>query len=289
MASLPRPQFLSSPARHSERANKHLAFGRSRMNWGEATISTIFVARASRPCSEPTGKMPVLLLLADYQIARVAAVRQRREAREEQAWVDRGIAIVHQKLAFCPHLSVAENLCLGDLSRRAGFVDRPPRPRRGPHTAGQERASYHPHDNIRLSFVPRQPKPNTSGKAAPNSRAPSSPFFRVAHRGTPSAPQPFVGQHLVLGGACIEDNILIPPGRPKISPPRFRRRPKSDRIESGTKTAADSLRRPGDLKRYFLSEKFGRLQCGFYGAVRPFPFRRRTAMIPPSIATPASA
>jgi ABC-type sugar transport system ATPase subunit len=33
-----------------------------------------------------------------------------------------GIAMVHQELAFCPNLSVAENLCLGDLPRRAGFV-----------------------------------------------------------------------------------------------------------------------------------------------------------------------
>ena len=35
-----------------------------------------------------------------------------------------GIAMVHQELAFCPNLSVAENLCLGDLPRRAGFIDR---------------------------------------------------------------------------------------------------------------------------------------------------------------------
>jgi len=34
-----------------------------------------------------------------------------------------GIAMVHQELAFCPNLTVAENLCLGDLPRRAGFVD----------------------------------------------------------------------------------------------------------------------------------------------------------------------
>jgi ABC-type sugar transport system ATPase subunit len=37
-----------------------------------------------------------------------------------------GIAMVHQELAFCPNLSVAENLCLGDLPRGvAGWVDRP--------------------------------------------------------------------------------------------------------------------------------------------------------------------
>jgi ABC-type sugar transport system ATPase subunit len=35
-----------------------------------------------------------------------------------------GIAMVHQELAFCPNLSVAENLCLGDLPRHAGFVNR---------------------------------------------------------------------------------------------------------------------------------------------------------------------
>ncbi|HEV8544427.1 MAG TPA: sugar ABC transporter ATP-binding protein [Verrucomicrobiae bacterium] len=35
-----------------------------------------------------------------------------------------GIAMVHQELAFCPNLTVAENLCLGDLPRRGGFVSR---------------------------------------------------------------------------------------------------------------------------------------------------------------------
>lgn len=35
-----------------------------------------------------------------------------------------GISMVHQELAFCPNLSVAENLCLGDLPRRAGWVNR---------------------------------------------------------------------------------------------------------------------------------------------------------------------
>src|SRR6188508_1915311 len=35
-----------------------------------------------------------------------------------------GIAMVHQELAFCPNLSVAENLCLGDLPRKGGFVIR---------------------------------------------------------------------------------------------------------------------------------------------------------------------
>jgi len=35
-----------------------------------------------------------------------------------------GVGMVHQELAFCPDISVAENLCLSRLPRRAGFVDR---------------------------------------------------------------------------------------------------------------------------------------------------------------------
>src|SRR4030081_1778478 len=35
-----------------------------------------------------------------------------------------GIALVHQELAFCPNLTVAENLLLGNIPARAGFVDR---------------------------------------------------------------------------------------------------------------------------------------------------------------------
>ena len=35
-----------------------------------------------------------------------------------------GIAMVHQELAFCPNLSVAENLCLGALPNHAGWLDK---------------------------------------------------------------------------------------------------------------------------------------------------------------------
>jgi ABC-type sugar transport system ATPase subunit len=35
-----------------------------------------------------------------------------------------GVAMVHQELAFCPNLTVAENLCLGDLPAHGGWVDR---------------------------------------------------------------------------------------------------------------------------------------------------------------------
>jgi ABC-type sugar transport system ATPase subunit len=36
-----------------------------------------------------------------------------------------GIALVHQELAFCPNMSVAENLLLGRAPAKSGFVDRP--------------------------------------------------------------------------------------------------------------------------------------------------------------------
>jgi len=38
--------------------------------------------------------------------------------------LEAGIAMVHQELSFCENLSVAENLCLGALPGRMGFVDR---------------------------------------------------------------------------------------------------------------------------------------------------------------------
>ena len=33
-----------------------------------------------------------------------------------------GIAIVHQELAFCPDLTVAENLCIGHYPRKLGLL-----------------------------------------------------------------------------------------------------------------------------------------------------------------------
>ncbi|MGN6506697.1 MAG: ATP-binding cassette domain-containing protein [Tepidisphaeraceae bacterium] len=35
-----------------------------------------------------------------------------------------GIGMVHQELAFCPDLSVAENLCMGRYPRRFGLLNR---------------------------------------------------------------------------------------------------------------------------------------------------------------------
>jgi ABC-type sugar transport system ATPase subunit len=63
-----------------------------------------------------------------------------------------GIAMVHQELAFCPNLTVAENLCLGDLPRHAGWLDR----RR---MREQARAMLH---EIETSFDVDQPIHNLS-------------------------------------------------------------------------------------------------------------------------------
>jgi ABC-type sugar transport system ATPase subunit len=41
-----------------------------------------------------------------------------------------GVGMVHQELSFCENLSVAENLCLGDLPRRGIFISRPEMERR---------------------------------------------------------------------------------------------------------------------------------------------------------------
>ncbi len=47
------------------------------------------------------------------------------EAGDLEAAFDAGIRIVHQELAQCPNLTVAENLCLHDLpTTRLGLVDR---------------------------------------------------------------------------------------------------------------------------------------------------------------------
>ena len=41
-----------------------------------------------------------------------------------QAALEAGIGVVHQELAFCDNLTVAENLCLGSLPSKAAFVSR---------------------------------------------------------------------------------------------------------------------------------------------------------------------
>ncbi|MBL9214424.1 MAG: sugar ABC transporter ATP-binding protein [Opitutaceae bacterium] len=73
------------------------------------------------------GKSTLGKILAGVQTADGGTIRlDGREIRPASPLDARGlgIAMVHQELAFCPNLSIAENLCLGDLPRRAGFVDR---------------------------------------------------------------------------------------------------------------------------------------------------------------------
>jgi ABC-type sugar transport system ATPase subunit len=48
-----------------------------------------------------------------------------------------GVGMVHQELAFCPELSVAENLCMGQYPRRFGMVDRAAMRRRAKDLLGQ--------------------------------------------------------------------------------------------------------------------------------------------------------
>src|SRR5688572_11844852 len=55
-----------------------------------------------------------------------------------------GLAIVHQELAFCPNLTVAENLCLGDLPGRVGFVSRTEMRRRAEKMLGEIEAAIDP-------------------------------------------------------------------------------------------------------------------------------------------------
>jgi ABC-type sugar transport system ATPase subunit len=47
-----------------------------------------------------------------------------------------GVGMVHQELAFCENLSVAENLCLGGLPRSRGFLDRAEMRRRAERMLG---------------------------------------------------------------------------------------------------------------------------------------------------------
>src|SRR5687768_8565641 len=48
-----------------------------------------------------------------------------------------GVGMVHQELAFCPDLSVAENLCMGNYPRRWGMIDRPAMERRAAELLGR--------------------------------------------------------------------------------------------------------------------------------------------------------
>ena len=62
---------------------------------------------------------------------RAVHLRTPRDARSA------GVGMVHQELAFCPNLSVAENLCLGAIPARRGFVSRMSMERRAAEMLGE--------------------------------------------------------------------------------------------------------------------------------------------------------
>jgi ABC-type sugar transport system ATPase subunit len=73
------------------------------------------------------GKSTLGKILAGVYVADEGSIRlvgQPIHAPNPLAARKLGIAMVHQELAFCPNLTVAENLCLGELPNRAGWLDR---------------------------------------------------------------------------------------------------------------------------------------------------------------------
>lgn len=73
------------------------------------------------------GKSTLGKILAGVYVADEGSIRlngQPIHAPNPLAARKLGIAMVHQELAFCPNLTVAENLCLGELPHRAGWLDR---------------------------------------------------------------------------------------------------------------------------------------------------------------------
>jgi len=73
------------------------------------------------------GKSTLGKILAGVHTADAGEIRlggQRVAPADPHAARRLGLAMVHQELAFCPNLTIAENLCLGDLPSRAGVLRR---------------------------------------------------------------------------------------------------------------------------------------------------------------------
>ena len=73
------------------------------------------------------GKSTLGKILAGIDVADGGAIHLRGEQIAPQNPAEAralGIAMVHQELAFCPELTIAENLCLGSWPHRRGWVDR---------------------------------------------------------------------------------------------------------------------------------------------------------------------
>jgi ABC-type sugar transport system ATPase subunit len=73
------------------------------------------------------GKSTLGKILAGIDVADGGAIHLRGKQIAPQNPAEAralGIAMVHQELAFCPELTIAENLCLGSWPHRRGWVDR---------------------------------------------------------------------------------------------------------------------------------------------------------------------
>jgi ABC-type sugar transport system ATPase subunit len=67
-----------------------------------------------------------------------------------------GVAIVHQELAFCDNLTVAENLCLGEMPSRAGLLSRHEMRRRAAERLRAIDAPVHVDDRVGALSVGQQ-------------------------------------------------------------------------------------------------------------------------------------
>jgi ABC-type sugar transport system ATPase subunit len=73
------------------------------------------------------GKSTLGKILAGVYVADAGEIRLQGEVIQPANPIvarQLGIAMVHQELAFCPNLTVGENLCLGNLPTHAGWLDR---------------------------------------------------------------------------------------------------------------------------------------------------------------------
>lgn len=73
------------------------------------------------------GKSTLGKILAGVQTADVGEIRVGGSVvapSDPHAARQLGLAMVHQELAFCPNLTIAENLCLGDMPARNGLLAR---------------------------------------------------------------------------------------------------------------------------------------------------------------------
>ena len=100
----PGVQALDDVSFEIERGSRHALIGEN--GAGKSTLGKILAGVYTADGGD--------LLLADKPIRPTSPLAARRL----------GIAMVHQELAFCPNLTVAENLCLGNLPQHGGWLDR---------------------------------------------------------------------------------------------------------------------------------------------------------------------